>query len=53
MADLLRGAGLPADLADLQVAMNRAFTEKVVVAHRTPATTTPTTLRQWAADLQR
>ena len=53
MAGLLRGAGLPADLADLQVAMNRAFTEKVVVGHRTPAATTPTTLGEWAGGLQR
>ncbi len=47
MAGLLREAGLPGDLSDLQVAMNRAFNEKVVVSHRTPAATTPTTLRQW------
>ena len=53
MAGLLREAGLPGDLADLQVAMNRAFTEKIVVSHRTPAATTPTTLRQWADGLQR
>lgn len=28
MAGLLREAGLPGDLSDLQVAMNRAFNEK-------------------------
>lgn len=50
MAGLLREVGLPGDLADLHVAMNRAFNEKTV-ASRTPSPRTPTTLQEWAEDL--
>jgi uncharacterized protein YbjT (DUF2867 family) len=48
---LLTGAGLPADLAELHVGMNRAFNDRVVVSRsgRTPETTTPTSLAEFAA----
>ncbi|MEJ2860152.1 NmrA family NAD(P)-binding protein [Actinomycetospora flava] len=55
--DVMRGvlveAGLPADLVAEQLAMNAAFNRGVVRSHagRTPATTTPTTLEQWARTL--
>ena len=51
MVGLLTGAGLPAHLAELHVAMNRAFNDGTVVSRsgRTPATTTSTSLEEFAA----
>jgi len=53
MEAALREAGMPADGARLHVAMNRAFNEGRVgsLAGRGPATTTPTTVEDWAATL--
>jgi uncharacterized protein YbjT (DUF2867 family) len=47
---LLTSVGLPADLAELHVGMNRAFNDGVVVSRsgRTPGTTTPTSLQEFA-----
>ena len=52
---LLTSVGLPADLAELHVGMNRAFNDGVVVSRsgRTPDTTTPTSLAAFAAALSR
>ncbi|MFC5139293.1 NmrA family NAD(P)-binding protein [Actinomycetospora rhizophila] len=52
-AVLVEEAGLPADVVEEQLAMNAAFNRGAVqsLAGRTPATTTPTTLEQWAATL--
>ena len=51
MRAVLAEAGLPADVTDEHLAMNAAFNRGVVRsrAGRTSATTTPTTLEQWAA----
>lgn len=53
MAGMLRDAGLPDDVARLQVAMNRAFNDGTVgsTVGRTPESTTPTTVEAWARTL--
>ncbi|MEJ2886916.1 NmrA family NAD(P)-binding protein [Actinomycetospora aeridis] len=53
MRAVLVEAGLPADLVEEQLAMNAAFNRGTVRsrAGRSPATTSPTTLEQWAATL--
>jgi uncharacterized protein YbjT (DUF2867 family) len=54
MAGLLEQVGLPPGVAALHVEMNRAFSTGLVAsAGRTPATTTPTTLEEFAAGLAR
>jgi uncharacterized protein YbjT (DUF2867 family) len=51
MVGLLIDAGLPADLAALQVEMNRAFNDRTVASRsgRTSRTTTPTSLEEFAS----
>ncbi|GAA4902581.1 uncharacterized protein YbjT (DUF2867 family) [Actinomycetospora succinea] len=53
MRTVLVEAGLPADLVEEQLAMHAAFNRGTVQsrAGRSPATTSPTTLEQWAATL--
>lgn len=53
MAALIEQVGLPAGVAALHVEMNRAFSTGLVGsrAGRTPETTTPTTLEEFAAGL--
>ncbi|MCW0215439.1 MAG: NAD(P)H-binding protein [Pseudonocardia sp.] len=54
LSDALVGAGLPADLTALHLAMNAAFNRGVIRSHagRTADTTTPTTVAEFADSLE-